>query len=213
MTASTTLVQLHLPDEEPELSAVLENVWHLLRRGLTDRKHGFHLPTVSTWDPLEGPMGRKVVLRGVDRGHRLLRFHCDARSLKIEQIRREPRVSLTFYDVAEETQVRVQASAEVHTDDDAAEAAWQKTRLFSRRCYLAHNAPGTVVEAPTAGLSPEFETRSPSESESQPGRENFSIVLCRIRSFDWMFLSHMGHRRARFVWDDDGALACEWLQP
>jgi 3-hydroxyisobutyrate dehydrogenase len=208
-----SLVRLNLPDDEPDLAAILENVWYLLDKGVRQRKHGFHLPTVATFDPATGPTCRTVVLRGVDRGARRLRFHTDARSAKVAQIQREPRIGLTFYDVSDETQVRVQARAHVHFADASAEAAWEATRPFSRRCYLAENAPGAATEAPTSGLPDWAVDATPTAEQSEAGRENFAIVLCDIVSFDWMFLSHRGHRRARFVWDDSGALHWEWAQP
>lgn len=206
-------VQPRLADEEPNLHTVLENVWHLLDKGVRDRRHGFHLPCLATWNPDFGPTARHVVLRGLDRKHRLLRFHTDARSGKAAEIAAEPRVALTFYDPGEETQVRAQAHAELHRSDAAAEAAWQKTRLFSRRCYLAQQAPGTPTEVPTAGLPFGLVDRSPTAEESEAGRANFAIVLCRIESLDWMYLSHMGHRRARFAWTAEGEVDARWLQP
>ena len=208
-----TLVHIWQPDEEPELSTVLENVWHLLGVGLRDRKHGFHLPVVATSTPDEGPDVRKVVLRGVDRAHRLLRFHSDARSSKIRQIEQNPRVAFAFYDAAEETQVRIQAQAKVHRSDDAADAAWQGTRLFSRRCYLAEGAPGSPNELPTSGLPNVFSDRNPTEEESRAGRANFAIVLSEIRRLDWLYLCHQGHRSARFTWDEAGKLTSTWVQP
>ena len=208
-----TLVHIWQPDEEPELRTVLENVWYLLQKGVRDRRHGFHLPILATSTPDDGPDARSVVLRGVDSTHRLLRFHSDGRSAKIRQIETDPRVGFLFYDAAEDTQVRIQAVATVHRTDDAANAAWQGTRLFSRRCYLAERAPGSPSELPTSGLPSAFGNRNPTEEESRAGRANFAIALCEIRRLDWLYLCHQGHRSARFTWDEAGELTATWLQP
>ncbi|WP_119168950.1 pyridoxamine 5'-phosphate oxidase family protein [Algihabitans albus] len=209
-----TLVHICHRDDEPDLGTVLENCWHLLQVGVSDRKHGFHLPVLATSTPDEGPDARSVVLRGVDRRHHLLRVHSDARSAKIRQIGTDPRVSFLFYDAAEETQLRVQALAKVHREADAAaDAAWQGTRLFSRRCYMTHQPPGRPTETPTSGLPAALADRSPTEEESLAGRRNFTVVLCQIRRLDWLYLSHQGHRAARFTWDDAGNLTETWVQP
>ncbi len=200
-------------DEEATLDEILENVWHLLTRGLQERRHGFHLPVLATFDPQSGPQARAVVLRGLDRRQRLLRLHTDLRSAKVAEIAREPRVGLQFHDPAEQTQVRVQAVARLHRTDAAAEAAWRGTRLFSRRCYLARHAPGTPSELPSSGLPHWALHRTPGAAESEAGRANFAVLLCEIRSFDWLYLSHLGHRRARFAWDAAGRLEATWLQP
>ncbi|WP_421707207.1 pyridoxamine 5'-phosphate oxidase family protein [Algihabitans sp.] len=209
-----TLVHISHPDEEPDLATVLENCWHLLQRGVGDRRHGFHNPVLGTSTPDEGPDARSVILRGFDSRHRLLRFHSDARSAKVRQIEAQPRVSFLFYDVAEKTQVRVQALATIHgQDSEPATAAWQGTRLFSRRCYLARRAPGSLSEMPTSGLPAAVADRSPTREESEAGLRNFAVVLCEIRRLDWLYLSHQGHCSARFAWDDAGMLTSNWVQP
>lgn len=199
--------------DEPHLEQVLEGLWGLLERGAADRRHGFHLPAVATVGADGRPGLRTVVLRAVERQARALRFHTDARSPKLAELRAEPRVALLFYDPAEQTQLRIAARAEVHRDDALAAAAWRATGPFSRRCYLQRAGPGRPLPGPDSALPPDLERRPPTPEESEAGRGNFAAVRCRASEIDWFYLCARGHRRARFAWDASGALEARWLAP
>ncbi len=207
--------QLDSPGEldEPHLSEVLDGLWRLLEEGVRNRDHGFHLPAVASLGRDGWPAVRTVVLRGVERSSRSLRFHSDRRSPKLAELAAEPRVSLLFYDPAELTQLRVSAQASIHGSDAVADAAWQATGLFSRRCYLQEPGPSQPVAGPTSALPRGLAARAPEVLESEAGRANFTVVLCRIEAIDWFYLNASGHRRARFAWDADGRLEAGWLAP
>ena len=34
--------------------------------------------------------------------------------------------------------------------------------------------------------------------ESEKGYENFTVIQCKIKSFEWLYLAAKGHRRAKF---------------
>ena len=199
--------------DEPHLSEVLDGLWLLLEEGVRNRDHGFHLPAVASLGRDGRPAVRTVVLRGVERNDRILRFHSDRRSPKLAELAAEPRLSLLFYDPAELTQLRIAARASIHGSDAVADAAWRETRLFSRRCYLQEPGPSQPVAGPTSALPPEFAERAPEPDESEAGRPNFAVVLCRIEAIDWFYLNARGHRRARFAWDGEGRLEADWLAP
>ena len=175
--------------------------------------HGFHLPVVATVSPDGRPEARAVVLRGAGRDGRWLQFHTDARSPKLAALSRHPNVALLFYDPAEQTQLRIDATTTLHRADAVADAAWEQTGPFSRRCYLQSVAPGGPLAGPGSALPPSLATRAPEPEESERGRTNFVVVRCRILTIDWFYLCSSGHRRARFAWDAAGALAAEWIAP
>ena len=66
---------------------IFDEIWTLLSRGVVDRSEDFRLPVVivnknSTSD------GRVVVLRGALKEKKILRFHTDLRSSKIEALKK-----------------------------------------------------------------------------------------------------------------------------
>ena len=46
--------------------------------------------------------------------------------------------------------------------------------------------------------------------QSEKGYENFTVIQCKIKSIEWLFLAANGHRRARFELDNNKAY---WLVP
>lgn len=197
----------HIEGVTQDLDAWWKWIWEELqdaarteRDGGRQKKTAFHQPVVANRTE-SGVECRMVVLREADEEARILRFHTDARSPKVGQFARHDELAWTFYDPGLKLQVKVRSRARVHHDDEVTAKAWEATRLFSRRCYLAPMAPGTEVDAPTSGLPPEFESRQPSEEESAPGYEAFAVVRAEVLEVDAMSLAYSGHRRARWTWD------------
>lgn len=192
---------------------ILERVWTLLERGVTNRKDDFHTPTLGTIGLDGEPQVRIVVFRKVSRELRTLICHTDWRSPKIAEIKRDRRVSWLFYHVEEKLQVRIGGQATIHTDDEIADEQWHNTQLFSRRCYCG-DVPGTEKDFPSSGL-PEFLTdREPTARESeQLGRQNFAVLSSTIDEIDVYELHVRGHRRSLFKWDERGELKTSWLTP
>lgn len=200
-------------EDEPRLGAVLSECWHLLADGAAEPQHDFHTTALATTHAGLGCTLRTVVLRKVDPEARELAFYTDLRSRKIGEIQQDPRIALLFNSVSDDTQIRVQAEAVIHHRDSVAEAAWQELCPRRRRDYLVSGPRGLPWAWATSGLPAEFEGRDPNEAESEAGRLNFAVVVCRVRQIDWLFLTPYGHRRANFTWNDDGQLQTSWLVP
>lgn len=198
--------------EPPSLSfaSVLEQAWALLAEGQRLRHSPFHQAVLATMTP-RGPSARYVVLRQVDRDRGVLGFHTDRRSAKWAELERDPRVSLCFY--GQSVQLRGDGQAELHVDDAVADLAWKRTGLMSRRCYLAHPAPGTAQPRATSGLPSHLAKDRPSEAESAAGRANFAVVTVPLQRLEWLHLAFEGHRRARFARSGFGPWKGEWLVP
>jgi pyridoxamine 5'-phosphate oxidase len=195
------------------LAQTHSDLWNELGRGVVDRRHGFHVPTLSTIGLDGAPCARAVVLRRIDAGRGEIQCHTDVRSGKAAEIAREPRVAWHFYDESRKLQLRVSATAELLAHGAVADDAWACSAVTSRRCYLAPRAPGAVCDAPSPNLPEGVRDRRPTDEETLPGRANFAVVLTRATAIDWLSLASEGHQRARFTRGADGAWQGCWLEP
>jgi pyridoxamine 5'-phosphate oxidase len=190
-----------------DLAETLAESWRLIARGVADRRSAFHHPTVTTLGMDGRPRLRTVILRACDVSHRRLRFHTDVRSEKINEIGRDPRTSLHFYEPSSKIQMRLEGVATVNTDNAVADAAWADSRDFSRQTYGIAPGPGTVIAA-----GADFALPGASHEATATGRSNFCAVTVEIESLEWLYLASAGHRRALFRWDSGGASG-QWLAP
>lgn len=162
-----------------------------LARAARDRHAPMHTPVVATADA----DARIMVLRDYQPESRILRFHTDLRAPKAAVIGAGGPVGVLFYDKAAKVQIRCKGTGRIEQTGPIADAAWDASTRFARRCYLG-DGPGTLSEGPTSGLPESFEGIEPGEEELLPARENFAVLLVTVHSFDWFYLAHSGHRRA-----------------
>lgn len=183
------------------LEDILQDCWHLLIRGAVSAKHAFHCPSIATIHD-DFPEIRTVVLRKVLQEERMLIFHTDSRSPKINQIKDNNRISWLFYDPKSRIQLRIKTVATIHHNDELSLQRWKDSSLESRKCYLVQPAPSTFVEFPSDGLPENFDFSSLTEEIIAVNSENFSVVKNLVVEIDWLFLNHDGHRRAKFIFDE-----------
>jgi 3-hydroxyisobutyrate dehydrogenase len=176
----------------------LENdTWNRLVNGAVKSRDAFHTPCVAT--QCNGDINlRTVVLRKALPEIKELRFHTDTRSKKWKELTLNPSISALFYDAADRIQIRVKGRAELQVKNDITAAAWQKTSLSSRRCYLTNFDPSSFTQNPTSGLPEHIEQENFTIEESEMGYQNFGIVTIQVQNIDWLWLHHAGHRRAYF---------------
>jgi hypothetical protein len=193
------------------LDAVLDEIWIMLRRGVDGDNDPFHWPVLGT-TVKDGSRLRTVILRAFNLQQRHLICHTDARAAKVDEIKACANVSWLFYHPERKVQLRITGPATLHRDDDVAHQQWAATKITSRLNYCAVEPPGTVIERPSTGLPDFLRNKVPTLVDSERGRPNFMVIACRIDSMDWVRLSALGNRRARFVWDESG-LTADWLIP
>lgn len=194
-----------IPTFYNDLAETRAQAWALLARGVADRRSPFHAPTVASLGLDGRPRARVVILRGCDVAAGTLRFNTDRRTEKFAEFANDPRVSLTGYDTGSKIQIRVEGVASLHIDDAVADAAWEASRPFSRICYGTAPAPGTLLDD-----GRDFSLPS-ADSDIAAGRANFSTVVIKAGTLEWLYLAHAGHRRARF--DVGAGLTGVWLTP
>ncbi len=193
------------------LDAVLKSSWKLLHEGVRNFRSPFHHAALTTIDDNK-PQVRAVILREFSEKGRTLICHCDARSPKILQIRKNPNVSLFFYDPKRWLQIRLSGTASVHTDDTTAESQWEKVSVSHRINYCAEIPPGSPTEKPTAGLPDFLRDKTPKLLDVSVSRKNFAAIVCQFDEMDWLLLKLTGHIRAKFYWKDHGVDA-SWVIP
>ncbi|CAB1085497.1 hypothetical protein D1AOALGA4SA_12985 [Olavius algarvensis Delta 1 endosymbiont] len=193
------------------LEAVLSEVWKMLQRGVDRYNDPFHCPVLGT-SREDGSCLRTVILRQFDSVARRLTCHTDSRAAKVREISRCANVAWLFYHPKKKVQIRVSGPATLHTADDFADEQWAAAKATSRLNYCAAEPPGSVIEQPASGLPDFLLNKAPTLLNTEPGRKNFMVIAGRIESLDWLQLSLLGNRRARFEWTASGMTAA-WLIP
>jgi len=161
---------------------------------------------VATLGQDGAPKVRTVALREVSRADRRVAFHTDRRSPKVAEIAAQPRVALHVYSQSTLVQIRMEASARLHLDDEVADAVWEALPLGARLAYTGAAAPGTMLNQPAAA-QPE-----PGPDRAEAGRQNFGVVACAVHKLEWLSLGPGPHRRALFTLAPESRHAA-WLQP
>ena len=181
----------------------------MLDDAVTNRRSPFRIPVFVCGDQSDFN-GRIVVLRKSDQSNNLLQFHSDIRSDKIPKLKNNKNASMLFYNKEEKIQVRLKVQCTVNHNNEITKESWSKTGYVSRKCYLVDNGPGTESPAPTSGLKPELNNFEFTMEQSEEGYKNFTVIQCKIKSIEWLFLAAKGHRRARFELDNNKEY---WLVP
>ncbi|MEE2834475.1 MAG: pyridoxamine 5'-phosphate oxidase family protein [Myxococcota bacterium] len=193
------------PEDFEALETIEQSIWRQLRRAVKDRRSPGHTPTVASIGPDGAPRQRTVVLRGCDVQARTLMFHTDARSPKWQQLGADPRVAMHFYFPKPKLQYRVQGIAQLEHGTPATQAKWDSMNSSARDCYRVQTAPGTPIPAPRS--------RKQETAGALGGYPAFARIHVHVASIDWLYLAAVGHRRAQFVWAEDGSVTQRWVAP
>ena len=180
-----------------DFKEIKKKIWLMLDDAVTNRGSQFRIPTFICGDQSSFD-GRIVVLRKSDQKNSLVQFHSDIRSDKIEKLKKNPNAALLFYDKEEKIQVRLKVECTVNHNNNVTKESWSKTQHISRKCYLVDNGPGTESDIPTSGLKPELDNFEFTMEQSEEGYKNFTVIQCKVKSIEWLYLAAKGHRRARF---------------
>ena len=185
------------PSFYEDFIGIKTKIWSMLDNAIKDRSSQFRIPVFicGSQDDFDG---RIVVLRKSDQSNNLIQYHSDIRSNKIAKLKNNKNASMLFYDKDEKIQVRLKVECTVNHDNEITKESWLKTGHMSRKCYLVDNGPGTESSSPTSGLKPELDNFEFTMEQSEAGYKNFTVIQCRIKSMEWLYLAAKGHRRARF---------------
>jgi len=180
-----------------DFAEIKKKIWLMLNDAITNRGSQFRIPTFICGDKSNFD-GRIVVLRKSDQKNNTIQFHSDIRSDKIEKLKKNPNAAMLFYDKEEKIQVRLKLKCTVNHDNAITKESWSKTQHISRKCYLVDNGPGSESKFPTSGLKPELDNFEFTMEQSEDGYKNFTVIQCKVKNIEWLYLAAKGHRRARF---------------
>ena len=192
-----------------DFNEIKKKIWLMLDDAITNRASQFRIPTFICGNQSDFD-GRIVVLRKSDQLNNTLQFHSDIRSDKIGKLKKNPKAAMLFYDKDEKIQVRLKIECVVNHNNEVTKESWSKTQHISRKCYLVDNGPGSESASPTSGLKPELDNFEFTMEQSEEGYKNFTVIQCKIKTIEWLYLAAKGHRRARFEVDNNKEY---WLVP
>jgi len=193
-----------------DFKEIKKKIWLMLNNAVTNRSSPFRVPVFICGNQNDFD-GRIIVLKKLDQPNNRLQFHSDIRSDKIAKVKINKNASMLFYDKEEKIQVRLKVECTVNHDNEITKESWLKTGHMSRKCYLLDNGPGTESTEPTSGLKPELDNFEFTMEKSEEGYKNFTVVQCKIKTIEWLYLAAKGHRRAKFEFGDTNKE--NWLVP
>ena len=197
------------PTYYENLSEIKNKIWSMLNNAIKDRGSQFRIPVFICGNQNDFD-GRIVVLRKSDQLNNLIQYHSDIRSDKIAKLKNNKNASMLFYDKEEKIQVRLKVECTINHDNNITKESWLKTGHMSRKCYLVDNGPGTESETPTSGLKTELDNFKFTMEQSEDGYKNFTVIQCKVKSIEWLYLAAKGHRRAKFDIESNKE---HWLVP
>ena len=142
----------------------------------------------------------------------ILNFHTDFRSPKVEDLAKNENSLFVFYDYKLKVQLRIKTISIINNQNLLTEERWNKTKLFSRKCYLTKKAPSTSTNIPEDGIDINLQGKEPTKEESEKGYKNFTVVQNKIKEIDWLYLEASGHRRLKITFKENNK-NFEWLIP
>jgi len=190
------------------LTQTCDRLWSCLESGVGTQRSPFTMVQAATLGLDGAPKVRTIVLRQVSRADRLLAFHTDARSEKVAELRRDPRIAVVASDLDALVQIRAEGVASICDDEAQRRAIWQSSRPHTLLLYRAPLRPGTPIESPEEA----HVTPSPDDAPTDDGYRNFCLVHVTVTRLDWLELARAGHRRAIFDLNDDGYEG-RWIAP
>ena len=191
---------------------IFKDIKRNLSKGVKDRKHSFHTPVFSNINDRNTVDARVVVLRLFNTKNMVLNFHTDFRSPKVADLKINQNSSFVFYDDKLKIQLRIKTNSMINNQNSITKEIWNKTKLYSRKCYLTEKAPSSITNIPEDGIDKSLQGKEPSVEESEKGFKNFTVVQNKIEEIDWLFLEASGHRRLKITFNNN-IENFEWLIP
>lgn len=183
---------------------VLQSVYRELKRAGTDTDHAFRFFTFATAGSGHGdPRVRMVVLRSFEPDWHF-EFYTDARSGKVEELRRHPVTESLFWNPSQRVQLRVSAASSVHHDDELSNKRWHHVQGDDQKAYASPVSPGQPIA-------------DPSDAHSWPEHmdaRHFAVVRSRPYAIKVLQISGLKHLALEYSRNDEtGEWMGSWIAP
>ncbi len=172
-------------------------VWTKLAEGTRSAKSPFHQAAIANVQVGFADV-RMVVVRNVLCDEKKIFFHTDRRSPKFQALQENPTLSWLFYSLEDRLQVRINAYAILHHQNEISEQVWKTCRTSSKLTYAYPQGPGTKIDTPSPF---DLNQKDPPEEMLLFAQNNFSVVETSAVLLDVLFLHHAGNRRAIFDYE------------
>ncbi|WP_340105144.1 pyridoxamine 5'-phosphate oxidase family protein [Rhodohalobacter sp. 8-1] len=173
-----------LIQKDHSLDKAFNEVHDQLKRAGVDTRHKFRFFSVATVNASKKiiPQSRMVVLRSFSDDW-AFEFYTDHRTSKVEEIESNPIISALFWDPSKRVQVRIEAEAAIHNQDDLAESRWKDVQGDAQKAYTPVVSPGSVVD-------------KPEDAHKWPDAyryDYFTVIVCSAVKIKALQLSGMEH--------------------
>ena len=187
--------------------------WKKIVNGSVKKKNGFRTMCVGTIGESNEASLRIVVNRKVNEAQKTIFFHTDNRSRKYDDLLKDNRISLLFYDARQRVQIVVKAHATFNTNNALANDRWKATSPQARLGYMTNEPPNTKSDIATLGYNERFSLIKPTENESDEFQNNFSVVACAVYELEFLYLDFLGNRKANFFYENNILKDGFWAVP
>jgi len=198
-----------MENSTPTLSDIYNSIWAELKKGVTQRRHPFHLcffSTIALKKEKAEPETRIVILRDVDKDSLMLRTNTDLRSDKVSQIRMSPITTMLFYDKEKKIQLRIKAESKLISNKKKVEQIWNEAQEISRRCYYVPVPPKSKIEKP-------FFNDALDLDNEKLGLNVFGLIKSELLEIDYLNLNYTGHVRCKFELEKKKIIKSYWVVP
>ncbi|MCC5944793.1 MAG: pyridoxamine 5'-phosphate oxidase family protein [Bernardetiaceae bacterium] len=190
-----------MQESTPTSQDYYQKTWQQLRRATADKRHPFRYFTLASTDSLGQAQQRVVALRKIDNSRRLW-IYTDYRTQKIADFKQNPHASLLFFHPKKWLQLRLQARAQVHYQDEVSRQIWNALPAHSRKDY-------TTAQAPATPMTQDFDEVAYLDTENYFCRLSFEIETIEL-----LQIRREGHHRLLFSdLQSEQEATAEWLIP
>lgn len=204
---------IKINDVNYNLTSLETLAWKKLVNGFSKKKNGFRTMCVGTIGENKDAALRIVVNRKVDELQKTIYFYTDNRSRKFDDLQKDNRISLLFYDARQKIQIAIKAFATLHSDDSLTAEKWQNISPQARLGYMTTETPNSKSSQPTLGYDERFSADKPTEIESDSYQKNFSVIVCSVCELEFLYLDYLGNRKANFYYKNSLLVDSYWAVP
>ncbi len=187
--------------------------WKKLLNGSVKKKNGFRTMCVGTIGENNDASLRMVINRKVNESQKTIYFYTDNRSRKFEDLQRDNRITLLFYDAKQRVQIVLKVTVKMHKNDSLSNDRWKSLSPQARLGYMTINAPNSKSKAPTLGYDGKFSEIKPTVVESDLFQENFAVIVCQVYELEFLYLDYLGNRKANYLYKNGVLVDSFWVVP